>query len=191
MTPPCIVQAEVFYCHLEVPVRSLERLTAEVSSPSVQLESEHDQLSLATPDRRCSLKFRVGGARAQLTEVTLQEDDRGLFFQNVLGSLMVRFRGDLHVRLTWNTAQRNNQAPLVEVTIRRGETSYPGLGTGRNVVAPASLEGSLGSLTPEAEEVSSPSASPEEEAVERLLARGRAEWAEYQRLRAERAKRGG
>src|SRR5688572_22861771 len=103
--------------------RTPEALGKELS---LSVESEGAELVLMMEDSECFLRFRPIGPDAMLTEVSVSKDERGLFFQRVLGALMVRYRGDLHIRLSWNVAERNTNGDFAEVRINRGSTTYPG-----------------------------------------------------------------
>ena len=86
---------------------------------------------------------------------------------------MSRFEGDLHAKLTWS-----GPGGLSELRIERGQAHFPKLGM-KNVVN--MLQQSAQPLFPEAE--GQPTSQADEDEIDKLLERGRAEFAEYQRLR--------
>jgi hypothetical protein len=188
---------EVVSFRLRVPEGALERLVSALKSElSLEVARQGEELMVSQADGDSFLRFRPVDANMVLTEVALCNDERGLFFQRVLGALMVEHRGDLHVRLVWNVAERNTQGEFAEVSIRRGATSYPGLQPAaralRNTLVAASPQGA--SSHPWGEEPNSPppefqELSTEEHEIEQLLARGKAEWEEYQRLKGGKADR--
>jgi hypothetical protein len=184
-TVPRIDRAQVVSFRLEVPLQALERLPDEVGSLGLDVRSGRDELVVHTVGGRSRLRFKVSAAQAVLAEVQLVDDERGLFFQRVLGPLMVRFKGDLVIRLIWNTAERNSHGEFAEVKVRQGETTYPGLGLMKNMLAPAAaLGGGPESLFQEHTEAAADPLTPEEQEVERLLARARDNWGRYQKSKA-------
>jgi hypothetical protein len=179
--------AEIVSFRLKVGRRDLERLPEELASElQLTLEEEGAEWVLAAEHGDCHLRFRTIGQDAVLTEIAICNDERGLFFQKVLGALMVKFGGDLHARLTWNVAEWNTHGDHAEIRIARGATTYPGLG--RNQVLPnPDSEHALGAKDPAEEEAP---LSPELREVADLLARAKLHWDEYQRLKAARSEQG-
>src|SRR5690242_16079305 len=100
---PRIEIAEVLSFRLKVPRRELEALPDTVAGGlNLTVAVEKSELVVSAVDAESYLRFRAIGAEAMLTEIALSKDERGAFFQRVLGPLMVRFLGDLHLKLTWN-----------------------------------------------------------------------------------------
>lgn len=189
MTAPTarIETAEVLSFRLKVPPSGLQRL-ADALKPTLGVQVEPDEAELVVSMADCDsyLRFRPIGTEAILTEVFLSKDEEGIFFHRVLGTLMVEYGGDLHLRLTWNTPERNVQGDHAEVRVVRGATSYPGLR------APTSeLSANGGSTGGESMAVESGNKGPEqplsqlEKEVTELLERARKHWEEYQRLKAQ------
>jgi hypothetical protein len=183
---PRIETAEVLSFRLKVPPSGLQRL-AEGLKPSlgVQLEPEESELVLSMGDGDSYLRFRPIGAEAILTEVCLSKDEEGVFFHRVLGTLMVEYGGDLHLRLTWNTPERNLQGDHAEVRIIRGATSYPGLRATAEVTAGGGAGGDGVSVESSGSDRERPPSQLEKE-VNEILDRARKHWEEYQRLKAQR-----
>jgi hypothetical protein len=188
VTPLCIESAQVLSFRLKVPILELERLPriAPLAALGLTLTEEDGELWVGTAEGESGLRFRPIGAEAMLAEVVLQNDSGGAFFAQVLGSLMLRFAGDLHLRLVWSLPERNAQEGHEEVRISRGLTDYPGLrlppaevGT----VAQAGPEGPSRNAVRGGGEELAAGPSPEEEEILELLERARAAWQQYQRLK--------
>lgn len=177
---PRIENAEIVSFRLKVPKAELEALpqAAAVAGIKLALSAEEKDLILSVVEGDSSLRFRSIGADVVLTEVELKNDARGLFFHKVLGTLMVRFGGDLHARLTWNTAERNSHGNFAEVKIARGSTTYPGLGA-----SPFASLGSEGGVEGAPEDEGPHEPTPEELEVKKLLEKAQGHWAEYQKLK--------
>lgn len=147
----------------------------------LSLEEEDGELTLIQPDGDNYLRFRSIGAEAMLTEVFLCNDEDGQFFQRVLGRLMVRFQGDLHIRLMWNSPDRNSHGDFAEVKITRGaamaEADSP-LATNEMASGAAHIESTFGAQAPSSE--------PEDE-IDALLERGRMFFERYQQLKRARS----
>lgn len=175
--------AEVVSFRLKVGRKDLELLPEELA-PELQLTLEEEGVEwiLATEHGDCHLRFRTIGKDAVLTEIAICNDEGGLFFQKVLGALMVKFGGDLHARITWNQTEWNTHGDHAEVRIARGSTTWPGLG--RNEVLPSpEADAALGAKEPEDETP----LTPELREVAELLARAKHHWDEYQRMKANRS----
>jgi hypothetical protein len=185
--------AEVLSFRLKVPRSELEQLP-RVLGPELGLvvETEGTELGISMDAGDSYLRFRAIGSDAILTEVVICNDERGLFFQRVLGPLMVRHQGDLAIRLTWSAHEKNTEGDYAEVKITRGQTSYPGLaqpflslppavassaGTGEATEAMAMQSDDEAALPPELLE------------VKKILDRAKEQWAEYQRLKAKAAQK--
>ncbi len=194
---PRIETAEILSFRLKVPPEELARLPEKLGQElNLGVESDGGEILLSMEDSDSYLRFRPVDSDAVLTEIFLCNDDRGLFFQRVLGALMVRFRGDLHLKLKWNTPERNSHGEFAEVKIHEGSTTYPGLANSLNTLPPpvpgtpvaARRRGSakLEEANPEGEaevEVDRPPTAQELE-IREILSRAKAHWDEYQRLKA-------
>jgi hypothetical protein len=178
---PRIDKAEVVSFRLEVPREALERLPDEVGALPILVEAQPGrriQVSAAS----CRLAFVARDGLARLTEVELSNDERGLFFQRVLGPLVVQHQGDLHVKLVWNVAERNSHGDFAEVRIQRGVTTYPGLSHLKNVVEGKGAE--EGAVEPVTLDPLETQPAVEEDEIDRLLEEGRKYFEEYQRLKS-------
>ena len=193
---PRIEIAEVISYRLRLTPRAIERMVGELANElPLVLEEDERGLRLAPEEGGSFLRFRTRGEEAVLIEVSLCNDEQGLFFQRVLGPLMVRYQGDLQARLVWSAAERNTHGAYAHVSIRQGVTSYPGLSRAasalRNTLVAASAGTGEAGTTPFAAEAEN--APPEEPSVDeellaevqRLLERGKAHWDEYQRLKSQ------
>ena len=181
----------------------MERLPEELGTARVQVESggEHPSRSgsIAVTAGECLLRFRPQAARAVLTEVRIQSDEGGLFFQRVLGPLMVAHGGSLHARLAWDVPERNSHGDFAEVLIQKGQTTYPGLLLMKNVMAPHAAALADDGTSPFEGDAPTAEGAPEEPLpeslvrelraeqaeIDRLLEEGRRFFAEYQRLKAQ------
>jgi hypothetical protein len=173
MMPPRIETAEILSHRLMVPLTALGDLPDQVQALPLVVHTDGERFVRVSLGE-CRLAFVPEGQQARLTEVVLKDDERGLFFHKVLGPLVVRHGGDLHLRLTWNIPERNTHGAFAEVTILQGATTYPGL-------SPASDAPARPSVTPESDEQLQ-AARAEEDEVERLLEEGRRHFQEYLRL---------
>jgi hypothetical protein len=184
-----IEAVEVLSYRLELPRLALERLPAELgSSPRIRIERDDDGSILIEHDGQDSfLRFQLDGDAAELVEISIGQDPQGAFFQKVLGALMVRFHGDLRVRLVFDPQERGNE-PWAEVSIERGRTSWPGLATQSAAVrlAHAAAEGGSVGASGEGGEPAEEPLTAEEEELSRLLTRADTAWQEYQRLKRQR-----
>jgi hypothetical protein len=188
--------AEVLSFRLKVPRAELEQLPRSLGPElGVGLETEGSELVISMEPGDSYLRFRGIGPEAILTEVVVCNDDRGLFFQRVLGPLMVRYQGDLSIRLTWSAHEKNTEGEYAEVKITRGQTKYPGLAQPFLSLPPAVASGAG---TNEQSAQNEHHAAAEEESghvsaelleVKKILERAKAQYAEYQRLKAQREKK--
>lgn len=195
--PARIEIAEFLSFHLRIPKDALARLVLELKGEvPLTLRHEDTELILELTGGDSFLRFRTSGEAANLSEACLCNDDRGLFYQRVLGGLLTRYAGDLHARLVWNDSDRNTHGAFAEVRVRAGKSNDPGLSevaqSLRNTLVTAGKEGP-GNGDPFSHE---PAQLPfdaealkkreqEEAEIEALLEKGRAAWAEYQRLKAQ------
>lgn len=183
---------EVLSFRLRVPRRALERLPGELASElGVRLvPSEDGTLLLGDEEGDSFLRFRLTGDAAELSEIAISHDEGGTFFQAVLGALMVRYAGDLRVRLVFDPSTEGSGEPWAEVHIEKGRTSYPGLATQSAAANLSHAATQSGAMSPPEDEPGEEEAdeppSPEDEELSRLLARAEAAWKEYQRLKRER-----
>jgi hypothetical protein len=180
---------EVLSFRLRVPRRALDRLPAELKSElGLRLSpSEDGTLLLGQEDEDSFLRFRLTGDAAELTEIAIANDEGGTFFQAVLGSLMVRFAGDLRVRLVFDPDGMESGEPWAEVRIEKGRTTYPGLATqaaAANLSHAASEGGAVGPSDDEGALEEDAPPSPEEEELAQLLRKADSAWQEYQRLKS-------
>lgn len=196
-----IDSVEVVSFRLKAPRLELERLPlSELGQEiGVQLQQEDGELLIALAEGDSFLRFRPIGAEAMLTEIFIHQDLNGDFLLRVLGPLMIRFAGDLELRVIWNIPERNAQGDHAEVKITRGMTDYPGLGHVPTTEAEARAEaGSSEAVSPRpgpaqrrprnelrggGEELAPDVESPEEREVKELLEKARAQFQEYLRLR--------
>lgn len=180
---------EVLSFRLQVPRRALERLPRELQAElSLRLApSEDGSLVLGQEDEDSFLRFRVDEDAAELTEICIANDEGGTFFQTVLGGLMVRYAGDLRVRLVFDPSAPEPGEPWAEVRIDRGRTAYPGLATqsaASNLAHAANDGGAVSASEDEAADDAPP--SPEDLELMQLLRKAEDSWKEYQRLKRER-----
>lgn len=194
---PRIDSAEVVAFRLKVPRLELDRVCQSEVGQELALELEEDeggQLQLAPAHGESYLRFRPTGAEASLSEVHVARDPGGEFLLRVLGPLMVRFAGDLEVRVTWNVPERNRAPEFTDVHIARGITEYPGLGHVPTTPEEARAEAGAAPAPPRNElraraEQEAPEIAPEEaEEIQRLLDDGRAQYEEYLRLKRQKDK---
>ncbi|ADO74257.1 hypothetical protein [Stigmatella aurantiaca] len=184
-----IEAVEVLSFRLELPKLVLERMPGEQRAAiPLQLAREEDgTLTLEHEGHESFLRFRLDGEGAELIEICILHDAKGVFFQQILGSLMVRFLGDLRARLVFDPLENPSDEPWAEVSIERGRTSWPGLATQSAAVRLAHAAAEGGSVS--ASDGESPPEEPltaEEEELTRLLARAETAWQEYQRLKRQR-----
>jgi len=178
--PVRIETAEILSFRLKVPAVELPRLPVMLSSElSLSVEDDEGETVLSVADSDSYLRFKAIGAEAMLTEVFLCNDVGGLFFERVLAALMVRHGGDLHARLVWSVADRNTKGDYAEIRIDKGKATQPSLAAAGAALAADEEE------DPSALEVEGPEGrSALEVDVAESLARAKAHWAEYQRLKA-------
>jgi hypothetical protein len=185
-----IDSAEVVSFRLKVPRLELERLCQTEAGRELELElhDEEGVLHLGPAHADSFLRFRTTGAEAVLAEVYLCRDPDGAFLLRVLGPLMVRFAGDLSLRLTWNVPERNAAREFVELDVARGMTDFPGLGHVPTTPDEARAGAGAGAavrneLRAGGEELADPLPAEEAEEIRRLLDEGRAHYEEYLRLK--------
>ena len=181
---PRIETAEILSFRLKVPAHELRRLPAALAGEvSLSVEEDGAETVVSVADSDSYLRFRPIGAEAILTEVFLCNDLGGVFFERVLAGMMVRFQGDLHARLTWSHPDRNRHGEYAEVRIEKGRAAGQGA---PSPAASASLGAQEDAASDEAEEEveEAEAPTPLEAEVRESLARARAHWAEYQRLKA-------
>lgn len=159
-------EAEAF--SLEFPVEDLGELTDQLE---VSVEPMEAGFLLSGEASQCALRFVVERRRARLSDLVLRDDERGRFFQQVLGALLVQYEGQLSGWATWS-----DRAQPARVTVRNGLSHEPLL------AALASARGGALQTLPE------PTDSPD--AWERALRwqeASRAAFREFQRLKRTRA----
>jgi hypothetical protein len=167
-----IVELSVTRLRLVLPASEFVRLPAAMG---VTVVREGNEVRLTTEQPQCSLRFHIEGDSATLTEATVVDDLRGAFFQQVLGALLIEYRGDLDGEVEWNQPKGQKSRVWVEA----GETDYPLL---------ASLSAARGGTLVE----SAPDDKPprDDRRVEAHLESARAAWQEYQRAKSGKATRG-
>ncbi len=167
-----IIELSVTRVRLVLPAAEFVRLPAAMG---VTVVREGDEVRLTTEQPRCALLFHIEGDAATLTEATVKDDVRGAFFQQVLGALLIEYRGDLDGEVEWNQPKGQKSRVWVEA----GETDYPLL---------ASLSAARSGPLLE----SAPDDKPprDDRRVEAHLELARAAWQEYQRLKSGKATRG-
>jgi hypothetical protein len=181
---PRIETVEVLSYRLKVPLTELEQLSDTDLGRELGLTLEYDgnELVLAASQADCAVRFRPIGAEAMLCEIAIARDEGGAFFEGVLLPLAARHRGDLHLRVVWNDGDRNTHGNWAEVKISHGMDE-----SGRPLYA-ATLVGAAGEQVEppesEPERPLTPEETAEQHEVERLLAKGRALWDQYQRAKA-------
>ncbi|MBX7096107.1 MAG: hypothetical protein K1X89_00205 [Myxococcaceae bacterium] len=146
---------------LEIPMAHFERLPAALGA--VVTDAPDGTRLLALPDMPgCAMRFLMREGAAHLIAVQLEGDVRGRFFQQVLGALMIEYRGDMDCEIKW--APRGGTSNVVVVN---GETEDPLLMS--LVAAKDRADG--------------------DSRVEELLSEARDAWAEYQKTKAGRGVR--
>ncbi len=167
-----IVELSVTRVRLVLPAAEFVRLPAAMG---VTVVREGDDVRVTTEQPRCALVFHIEGDNATLTEAMVKDDIRGAFFQQVLGALLIEYRGDLDGEVEWNQPKGQKSRVWVEA----GETDYPLL---------ASL--SAGRAGPLLETTPDDKPPRDDRRVEAHLESARAAWQEYQRLKTGKATRG-
>lgn len=123
------------------------------------LQRSGTELRLASEQPGCELRFSIAQDTARLAQVIVGDDVQGRFTRKVLGVLLARFQGSLEALLHWEPQTTEDSQLLVMA----GESSHPLLAK-PPMLRPA-----------------------EADVVEQLLEEGRSAWAEYLRLKSERA----
>jgi hypothetical protein len=185
-----IEAVEVLSFRLELPKLALEQLPSELGTAlRVLVQKDEDGTLLVEHEGQENfLRFHLEGDSAELMEISIARDAQGSFFQKVLGALMVRFHGDLRVRLVFDPRENPSKEPWAEVSVERGRTSWPGLATQSAAVRlqHAATEGGSVGASGEGGEAPEEPLTPEEEELSRLLSRAETAWQEYQRLKRQR-----
>lgn len=166
-----IIELTITRVRLSLPAVEFVRLPAQMG---VTVVREGDEVRVTTEQPRCALLFHIEGETATLTEATVKDDIRGAFFQQVLGALLVEYRGDLDGEIEWNQPKGQKSRVWVEA----GDTDYPLL---------ASLSAARAGPLLETAEDKPPR---DDRRVEGYLESARAAWQEYQRLKSGKATRG-
>lgn len=153
MTLARIQRFEVHAARLEIPLDDFARLPQLLGC---SLHTSAGELVLAD-EQPCELRFVIEDGRALLVGVEVRGDVQGRFLRQVLGPLLLQYRGDLDAELEWSPPRTGAKSLLV-----LGGTSTHPLWEGVHVATgPRALEAR----------------------VEALLAEARRAWAQYQRLR--------
>jgi len=188
---PRIQFAEVLSFRLHVPIQALERLTHDLRNElPLTVVEDTNGIKLSHEDAESFLRFRPRAEDAVLVEVVLSNDEQGLFFQRVVQTLLAQYQGDLQAKLVWDTKEKNTQGTHALVNVRRGVMQSSGSARAttalRNTLVAAG-DGGEGEGDPfdnRAGQESLPSADEDLlSEVEKLLARGKAHWDEYQKLK--------
>lgn len=141
--------------HLEVPADQIVQLARELGC--VAKESVREVVLLgASPG--CSLHFDRVDTLLLLRELTVVDDENGLFAVHVLGRLLSTFEGELEATILTSPAELYP----AQLSVQGGESSHPLFATVMPSLAPA--------LTP-----------AELDRVERLLSEAREAWETWQR----------
>jgi len=141
--------------HLEVPAGDFSELAKQLGC--VAKESARE-VALLGPSAGCSLHFDRVDTLLLLREVSVVNDENGLFAVHVLGRLLSTFEGELEATIVTTPAELYP----AQLSVQGGESSHPLFAT----VMPSL----------------SPSLSPAElDRVERLLAEAREAWETWQR----------
>jgi hypothetical protein len=167
-----IIELSITRVRLVLPAAEFVRLPAAMG---VTVVREGDEVRLTTEQPRCALLFHIDGDAATLTEATVKDDIRGAFFQQVLGALLIEYRGDLDGEIEWNQPKGQKSRVWVEA----GETDYPLLASLSAARTGPLLEGAAEDKPPR-----------DDRRVEAHLESARAAWQEYQRLKSGKATRG-
>jgi len=186
---PRIEIAEVDSFRLTLTREALEETVAGLSSElSLSLEPAGAEMVLTRAGGECTLRFAPLGKELALVEIRIRGDEGGAFFTRVLARLLAEHEGDLEARLVWNAVERNTHGTHARVRFRRGRPVPPGAPGPGNALHAAALAGGDAELSPSREGAAEPPGqlAADEDEVRRLLERARAQWAEYQRLKAAR-----
>lgn len=138
---------------LEIPLEDFARLPQQLGC---SLHTSAGELVLAD-EQPCELRFVVEDGRALLTAIDVRGDVQARFVRQVLGPLLIEYRGDLDAELEWSPPRSEASCLLV----LGGTSTHP------------LWEGVRAAPRPRATDAR----------VEELLAEGRSAWAEYQRRR--------
>lgn len=166
-----IIELTITKVRLSLPAVDFVRLPAQMG---VTVVREGDEVRVTTEQPRCALLFHIEGETATLTEATVKDDIRGAFFQQVLGALLIEYRGDLDGEVEWNQPKGQKSRVWVEA----GESDNPLLASLAAARGPGLIE--------------TPDDKPprDDRRVEAHLDAARAAWQEYQRLKSGKATRG-
>jgi hypothetical protein len=108
-------EAETF-C-LEFPVEDLSTIAEQLE---VSVEPMEAGFLLSGEASQCALRFVVDQQCARLSDLVLRDDERGRFFQQVLGALLVQYEGQLSGWAVWS-----NHGEPARVTVRNGISRDP------------------------------------------------------------------
>jgi hypothetical protein len=193
---PRIESAEILSFRLSVPREALVRLAHDLRNevPLTLIEDSRG-IKLGLEDGECLLRFRARGDEAFLVEVAVSNDENGLFFNRAFGTLLAQHQGDLQAKVSWDGApERNTHGTHALVVVRNGVTQSGARAVNalRNTLVAAGDGGSGEDGNPfgpgQGNSNTPPPPNREDEEllaeVQQLLARGKAQWDEYQKLKS-------
>lgn len=175
---------ELLSFKLIVPRETLERLPEDLDTEvKLVLEREEGELVLAESKGDSFLRFREIKGQVAMSGALICNDVEGRFFREVLCALVMRFGGDMDARIMWNDPALNTGGDYAELRMRGGKAQ-----ASRNVTQNVLRAVAAGEATAQG---GAPIFNEKElMEIEKLLERADREWAEYQRLKAERLAQG-
>jgi hypothetical protein len=203
---PRIESAEILSFRLSLPREALPRLAHELRNEvPLTLIEDGQGIKLGLEDGECLLRFRARGDEAFLVEVAVSNDENGLFFNRAFGTLLAQHQGDLQAKVSWDGApERNTHGTHALVVVHNGVTQSGaraanalrntlvaagdggGAGEDGNPFGGPPAQGGNASASANANNAPPPTREEEEllAEVQQLLARGKAHWDEYQKLKS-------
>ncbi len=176
---------ELLSFKLTVPRETLELLPEELDTEcKLVVEREDGELVLAEKSGDSFLRFRELKDNVSMSGALICNDTEGRFFRQVLCGLVMRYGGDLEARIMWNDASLNSAGEYAELRLKGGKALPSPRGNQLR-------GGTVAELAPKGDAAAAaPAVDPEILEIEKLLDRADREWAEYQRLKAERMSQG-
>lgn len=170
---------ELLSFKLSVPREILERLPEELDTACrLVVEREDGELVLAEKSGDSFVRFRENKEQVGMSGALICNDLEGKFFREVLCALLMRYGGDIEARVMWNDPSLNSAGDYAELSIKGGR------------VMPSAAARAASNVLRAAAPDLAPPTPPELREIEELLDRADREWAEYQRLKAERMSQG-